>query len=495
MFQFKPLIVGGIILILIVASVTNLRAQSSEEVTQNGLLIDEILQTIQSSSASDAFWSLVVRDTTGKVLEEYNSEKLIRPASNLKLLTSAVVLNELEADYRFSTKMYGRGYQSGSSWEGDILIRGVGDPSISGTFYNEDRFHVFDKFYTALDSMGIKKINGNLIGNDAFFDQQPYPKGWSWDDLSFYYGVEISALSFNNNAVDLHVYANKGVGEKPDIEWFPFDTDYVEFVNQQLITPSDMEYDEYYRRGMGTNKIVLRSTLPKNYVETESLSILDASRFFLDTFKKYLRDGDITLTGRQIVDHQSQEWNEDKYTILSDHRSVALPKLLQQVNKESDNFYIEMLLKTAAAEHFESPGSTELGVQLMNDYADSIGLDTVKMEIRDGSGMAAPTLLTVEGLSHILVKMSKHPHFPVYKNSLSISGVDGSLEYRFPNSMIGKVYGKTGYISGVRSMSGYLDASSGEPLIFSIVANNYTSNTSYIDAVQENIIRKIHDNY
>src|SRR5699024_8415591 len=211
---------------------------------QNGTLSPEIIQIIDDSRAYDAFWSVIVRDSTGKILTGHNFDKIVRPASNLKLLTTATALDELGPNFRYSTKMYGLGSQSGDTWHGNIIIRGSGDPSISGTFYNDDRFHVFEKFYQSLDSLGIGNVRGSLIGNDSYFDQKAYPKGWSWDDLSFYYGVEVSALSFNDNAVDLRVFADNGIGEKPRIEWFPFDTDYVNFVNEQVITPGYSEYDE-----------------------------------------------------------------------------------------------------------------------------------------------------------------------------------------------------------------------------------------------------------
>lgn len=463
---------------------------------QNVIFSPEIVQSIENSRASSAFWSVIARDTTGKIVEGYNFDKTVRPASNLKLLTSAAILDELGADYTYSTKMYGLGYQTGDTWEGDIIIRGVGDPSISGEFYNDDRSYVFDKFFSALYDRGIREINGNLIGNDAFFDQQPYPEGWSWEDLSFYYGVEISALSFNNNAVDLTVYADEGIGEKPRIEWYPFDTDYVDFVNEQVITPPSSEYDEFYRRLLGTNTIQLQSTLPKNYVEKESLSIKNAPMFFVDTFKKYLEDGNISLSGRVIVDSQPQDWDDEKYEVLAEHKSVPLKRLLEEINKNSDNFYSEMLLKTMAAEHFDVPGSTELGISLVEDFAASKKMDTTRLEMDDGSGMAPSTLITVEDLSQLLVEMRSHPEFDYYKNSLSLSGIDGSLKYRFNKpGMKGKVLGKTGYVSGVRTLSGYLEASSGQILSFSVVTNNYTNKTSYIDYVQEKIIQTMYEKH
>lgn len=456
----------------------------------------EVVNTIENSRTNDAFWSVIVRDTTGKIVEGYNFEKLVRPASNLKLLTSAAILDELGPDYQFQTKMYGIGKQVDDTWQGDIIIRGVGDPSISGDFYRQNRFHVLDKFFSALYDRGIRKISGNLIGNDSFFDQQPYPKGWSWEDLSFYYGVEISALSFNNNAVDLTVYARFNVGEKPGIEWFPFDTDYVNFINDQVITPADTEYDEFYRRKPGTNTIVLGSKLPKGHVEKESLSIEDAPLFFLDTFKKYLEDGNIELSGGIIVDSKPQDWNANRYQLLAEHVSVSLDSMLVQLNKESDNFYAEMLLKTAAAEQFDTVGSTELGISLVKDFAKSMKMDTTNLEMEDASGMSAATLLRTVDLSQMLVEMRNHPYFDSYKKSLSVAGQTGSLKNRFVNSPLkGKVFGKTGYISGVRSLSGYMRGISGKSLTFSVVTNNYTEKSSYVDAIHEQILENIYVKY
>lgn len=463
---------------------------------QNKIFSPDIVQTIENSRASGAFWSVIVRDTTGKILEGYNFDKQVRPASNLKLLTSAAILDELGAGYTYTTKVYGMGNQEGDTWHGNIIIRGVGDPSISGEFYHRDRFHVFNKFFTALYSRGIRKIDGNLIGNDSFFDQQPYPKGWSWQDLSFYYGVEVSALSFNNNAVDLTVYANGDVGETPYIEWFPFDTDYVEFVNEQVITPKGTEYDEFYRRQLGTNTIILRSKLPQNYVEKESLSIKNASLFFLDTFKKYLEGGNISVSGHIIVNSAPHDWEQEQYKVLAKHTSVPLKKLLEQVNKESDNFYTEMLLKTMAAEHFDAAGSTELGINLVKEFAASMKMDTTKLQLVDGAGMAPSTLLNIEDLTRFLIEMRRHPQFDIYRNSLSTAGVDGSLKTRFLDTPLeGKIHGKTGYVTGVRSLSGYMKADSGQPLVFSVVTNNYLERTSYIDYLHEKILKSIYKNH
>lgn len=456
----------------------------------------EVKQLIKHNSVDNAYWSLTVRDSTGKVLESYNTEKLIRPASNLKLLTAATVLDELGPDYTFKTRMYGMGNQVGDIWQGSIVFRGVGDPSISGTFYDDDRLYVLDKFYQALKEQGITRISGNLIGNDAYFDSKPYPDGWSWDDLSFYYAVPINALSFNNNTVDLTVYARGNVGDEPAIEWFPFDTDYVEFVNNQTITPANATYNEYYQRLLGTNTIILESTLPRGYVEKEELSITNPPLYFLDTIKKYFEDGGIEIDGHLIVESNVHDWNTSSYKQLGMHQSHPLGDLIEQLNKESSNFYAEMLLKAAAAEHFKTQGTTDLGISLIESFSASIGINTSDISISDGSGMSATNLISTRDLSTLLVAMRRHQYFDSFRNSLAIAGRDGSLEHRFHNSKLeGQIRAKTGYISGVRALSGYLKTKSNKTLIFSIATNHYTVDTSHIDSIHESILAKLYERY
>lgn len=481
--------------ILAICSVLILMAGSELTAQSNGVS-DKIGRIIENSSANDAIWAVAVRDTTGRLLVNHNHKKLIRPASNIKLLTSASVLDALGPDFTYKTHLYGVGQQQGSTWNGDLVIRGSGDPSISGIFYEDDRFQVFEKIYARLDSLGIEKVTGNLIGNDSYFDQQPYPKGWSWDDLSFYYGVEISALSFNNNAVDLQVFGEGKIGSTPEIQWFPFDTDYVNFINEQTIVPPNVEYDEYYRRVLGTNTIILRSKIPQNYYEKESLSIMNATLYFLDTLKKYLEDGGIEITGRILTDEQNRNWNSGKYTLLYEHRSVPLSEMLLQVNKESDNFYAEMLLKTAAAEQFDAQGTTELGISLVKEFAHRMKLDTTRIAMTDASGMSPSTLITTDHICRLLMEMQHHPAYRAFRNSLAVGGIDGSLENRFGGTaLINRVQAKTGYLSGVRALSGYLHTTGGRMLIFSMATNHYTSKTSYIDELHDSILKTLYESY
>lgn len=459
-------------------------------------LSDELKTIIAESEAQQAFWAIVVRDSTGHYLEKYHGRKLFTPASNLKLLTTATILNELGPDFRFKTYMIGMGSLRDSVWTGSIIIRGSGDPSLSGTFYSGYRLYVMHEFFARLDSIGIQKIDGNLIGNTAYFDTKPYPETWMWSDLTYYYAPQINALSFNNNTVDLTVSAEGPVGTEPDIYWFPFNTDYVNFINEQLITPSNTWFDGSYQRYLGTNTILLKSYMPQGIVKRESLTIMDPARYFMDTFMKYLENGGIEVTGGIITDNRFHNWSGDAYTTLGVHISPPLSDLIWHMNKESDNFYAEMLLKTAAAEHYGVQGTTELGVTLAKEFLESLGADVSDIEMHDGSGLSASDLISPIDLSTVLVGMIAHPYFEAYINSLPVGGVDGSLEYRFNNSALtGRVFAKTGYISGARALSGYLRTHSNQTVVFSIFTNHYAISTSYVDYLHELILEHIYKKY
>ena len=461
----------------------------------NGQDSGPIREIIENSAASSSFWSVQVRNSNGDILEEYNGDYLIRPASNLKLVTSAAYLDLLGPDFKFETVLYGSGEQRENRWNGDLYIRGAGDPSINGEAYDDPLF-LFQRWYSILDSMGVEVINGNVIGHDGYFDDVPYPRGWEWDDLSYYYAPEISALSFNKNVVDLEVRADGQPGSKPSITWFPFETPYVQFINEQRITPGDTSFDESYRRDLGSNSIYLKSTLPEGHYETEPLSVHNPSLYFIDTFKRYLQLMGIRVEGQLLLSEEPIAWNEGGFTELNRHRSRPLHTMIDRLNRESDNLYAEMLLKTLVAERYGVPGSTELGLEIMKGFMNDHGFDTTAVTLRDASGMAPATLLKTSDLNRFLVDMQEMPYFDQYYNSLSVAGRNGTLQYRFYNSSItNNFFGKTGFMSGVRSISGYLNTSGGERLVITIATNNYTVRTAVVDSIHQQILDYLYTRY
>lgn len=454
-----------------------------------------IRQIIQKSGASDSFWSVVVMDHDGSILEAVEPDRLVRPASVQKLLVTAAYLHELGPEYTFETTLCGVGEQEGTTWRGDLIVRGGGDPSINDDFYSDPLF-LFEKWTEVLSDEGIERIEGNLIADDTRFDDQAWPRGWEWDDLSFYYAVELSALSFNKNVVNLDVFADGPPGSRPEIRWFPFNTDYVNFVNEQRITGPETAYDESYRRVPGTNTILLRSTLPQGYVEEEPLSIHDPSLYFIDTFRRYLEQRGIVLKGELAVNPTDSPYGERSCKFMDLHESVPVSKMVRQVNTESDNFYAEMLAKELAVEVYGTPGTTENGLMAIEEYLHTAGVDTTRVYMRDASGMAPANLIRASDVNRVLVEVGRSEHFEIYRASLAQAGRSGTLEHRFGGSPIrGHFYGKTGYLSGVRSLAGYLQARSGREVVVTIFTNNYTMRTSVMDRLHERILEYLYAVY
>lgn len=454
-----------------------------------------ISSIIDRSSNQEAFWSVTVRDDTGRILESLNSEKAIIPASNQKLITTAAILDHFGSDFRYQTNIYGEGALIGDTWDGNLVIKGSGDPSISGDLYNGDRYFVFNLFLEQLQDQGIKKIEGNLIADVSLFDEQTYPKGWDWYDFSFYYGVQISPLSFNNNAVDLEVFADGNIGEKPRITWFPDSTDYVQFVNEQVITNPNIDYDEYYRRELGGNRIVLGSTLPQAYYEDESLSIDNPPMFFMDSFKKFLQNHGIELDGFLVVSNEDQDVSS--LQVLATHRSKPLSELVKWTNKESDNFYTEMMIKTLSADLSGQPGTFEHGIEEVRSFLFRMGVDTAYVQMNDGSGMAGGNFNKTSIISNLLAKLQDHSEFNAYFSSMSVAGIDGTLQHRMKGTpLYNNFKGKSGFVTGVRTLSGYFEAKSGKRIIVSIATNNYISEkVRPIDAVHEQILMYLYNKY
>lgn len=468
-------------------------------ITVNAQLSPEIESIIKHSLAPNAFWGIQVRDSDGRLIQDLNGDKLFRPASNLKLVTAGAILERLGPEFRFATHLYGRGELVDSVWVGDILIAGSGDPTINGQFYDGQALYVFEKWIATLKEMGVKKIDGDLIGFDGLFDDIPYPKGWEWDDLSYYYAPKISALSFNSNVVDLEVIADGPVGTIPRIQWSPFNTPFVEFINEQLITSPETRFSESYNRALGTNTIFLRSTLPQGYYETEPLSVSNPSTYFMDTFYRYMKMRGIEIEGTYFINsnfYTLDKLDQEELLPFDVHVSEPVHKMVMRFNQESDNFYTEMLVKYLGNFNFNVQGSTELGLNVLKEYMHEMSFDTTAVLLRDGSGMAAATLIQLEGLNRYLHIIKTKDYFPFFYESLAIAGQNGTLEHRFRRSQVNsQFHGKTGFISGVRALSGYLNTQSGNTLTVSVLTNNYTVQTSHIDFIHQRILEYLYSNY
>jgi len=448
-----------------------------------------------SSQLSDIFsdpnftnsnWGVSIQSlVTGEYFFKQNENKLFMPASDLKLVTSAAGLYYLGPMYRFKTEIYSVGTVDGSILNGDLIIKGFGDPTISGRFNNDDMTKIFRDWADTLLASGIDEIKGNILGDDNAFDDTGLGEGWAWDYESDWFAAPSGALSFNDNCVDIVIKPGKK-GEKATLTIAP-EPKYAVVMNKVFTVGKDSTTSVKIFRERGTNVISVYGAIREG---TDSVKVYgtinNPTQYFVVTLKSILEEKGISVSGfASDIDDITNQPDYTQAKLLFTHYSVFLKDIIKVLNKNSQNFYAEQLLKTIGYET-KGFGSAARGILSVKSFLKGIGVNTDNMEMVDGSGLSRLDLISPSQLSVLLNYMYKSDLFTYFYNSLPVGGVDGTLANRMRKTRAqNNVRAKTGYINGVRSISGYLFTGDKEPIVFSIIANNFTVPVALADNLQD----------
>jgi len=469
---------------------------SAQEVQGLKALRSDLESIISDSSFSNAFIGIEVKDLkSGEILFAYNQDKDFVPASNMKLLTTSTALSILGENYQYHTYLMANGYVLDDTLFGDLYIVGSGDPTISGRFTNGDVVKVFKGWADTLKLLNVKVVKGNVIGDDRVFDNVPVGGGWglAWHEDVYWYAAYISGLSFNDNCVD--VTLKPGKQGAPASYTLDPSTSYVTVVNESRTTDDTVSTVDFYR-DPATNVIHIYGNYPKTLDSMKvSLTIYNPTLYTATVLFETLNSAGIKLTGRPFdisgyrsisrVPPYNLMWTIASYT------SPPLSEIVKVVNKRSQNFYAEQIFRTLGKEKY-GIGTFENARKVEMSFLYSIGVDTTKIEINDGSGLSSWDLVTPHAIVKILETMRKSPVWESFYSSLPVAGVDGTLEFRMKGTRAqGNVRGKTGFIENVRSLSGYLTTLDGDPIAFSIFVNHYTVPTSAVNALQDMICTRL----
>ncbi len=421
----------------------------------------------------NANWGVVLQSLeTGEYFYRRNENKLFIPASDLKLFTTASALILLGPEYCFSTKILMHGKMDGSVLDGDLIIRGRGDPTISGRFNNDDKYKVFKDWADTLGNAGIDEITGNIIGDDNRFDNLGLGKGWAWDDESYWFSAPSGAISFNDNVVDIVVNVNK---EKnlAVLRTNP-STKYIVFINNVSVVSNDSTTSVNVYRQSGTNIVNVFGTIRRQDSIKTYVTVNNPTQYSMVVLKSILQKEEIKVDGfpMDIDDLSKLPQNKDMKSIFT-YYSPPLKEIIKVINKNSENFYSEQLLKTIGLEE-EGLGSADNGVQAADIVFREMGILPEGMNMVDGSGLSRLNLITPHQVVALLSYMFKNKYFIPFYNSLPIAGVDGTLGKRMKKTKAeNNLRAKTGTHIGVSSISGYVYTLDNEPVAFSIIANNY----------------------
>lgn len=421
---------------------------------------------------------------SGKTLFEQNAGKLLSPASNCKLYTMALALDQLGGDYRIKTSLYATTKPDRRGvLKSELILYGRGDPGINARLNDGDIFRALEPLVAALTNAGVRRIRGDLVGDASFFRGPPYGSGWARDDLNNYYGAEIAALTINDNTLQLSVTPGPTLGAPCRLALSPA-TSYVVLSNYTQTIVAGGKRDLNFQRPLGQNVIYVTGQMPlgdTNY--TDDVTLTNPAGLFVTFFKAALARHGVKVDGktRTVSGFNPPAKPSDlrPRVELGSVNSLPLRDLAREVQKPSQNLYTDLILAHlgALASATDTPGTSEAaGIRELEKFLTKAGVPPGDVRFEEGSGLSRNNLATPNATIALLQFMSQHAEAEAYRNALPIAGVDGTLRNRMKEtSAAGNVRAKTGTLRWANSLSGHVTTAAGERLIFCIMLNRYAA--------------------
>lgn len=443
---------------------------------------------------------------SGKVVFENDADKYFMPASNMKNFTVAAAIEKLSPDYRFATTISISAMPDNSgTLKGDLKVTGSGDISMSTSFDPDfpskiDHYKYIDMIVEKVAAAGIKKIDGNIIGDESYFRGFALPEGWEWDDLHTYYGTEVSALPLNDNVVDITVRPGTSGGQCV-VSVSPA-TSLVRFVNK-CTTGSGNTVS--ITKAINQNLFEINGTMPVNGKSVvQTLAFSHVAELFVDVLKQRLAMKGIVVTGLAKTIASKAELmcptcTSVMWTNIGKLDSPPLSLVAAKTMKPSQNMYTEVLLWTLGEQvgrkNNGSGTSAGLGTNVVKQFMREIGVADDGIVQYDGSGLSRHNLITPSAVVSLYEYMAKRSRYSLaWRNSLTIGGVDGTLRNRFKGTRAeANMRGKTGTIDQVSALSGYVRTATGEELVVSIVVNGVPGGAGIRTRVIDEIVVSLAD--
>lgn len=476
-------------------------AQTTRTVAELQSRISEVLRKPELAQAMVGI--KVASLDTGQVLFESNANKLLRPASNMKLYTVAAAIDRLSPDHHFVTSVYATPKPDAKGTvKGDLIIYGRGDPSIGFRFNEGNYFKGIDDLAARIVAAGVKRVEGDLVGDESHFIGPPYGTGWEWEDLQWWYGAEVSALTINDNFLDTSVKPGNKIGAPAVITTGPPDP-LLRITNRVTTAATGTKRELEIYRALNSDVVEFSGAIAlddRGY--TGRLAISRPALLFAYLLRASLAQQGVTIKGKtRTVDSYSGgsvvrkgamnsasnaalDFNSQPVEIAR-KESVPFSQIAAQTLKPSQNLYTELILRTlgelnaaAAPAPNQSRTSEGRGIEVVRTFLKESGVDPASLSLTDGSGLSRNDMITPEATLQMLTYMHKHRYAVAFREALPIAGVDGTLRNRMKGTAAeNNVRAKTGTLSSASSLSGFVTSASGERLVFSIMVNNYPEST------------------
>ncbi|MBC7929041.1 MAG: D-alanyl-D-alanine carboxypeptidase/D-alanyl-D-alanine-endopeptidase, partial [Rubrivivax sp.] len=359
---------------------------------------------------------------TGRVLFEQDAQEWMQPASNMKLYTVAAALDRLTPDYRFITSVYAPAKpDAAGTVRGDLVVYGRGDPSYATRFNpegNADYYHAIGELASSIADAGVRRVEGDLVGDESYFKGSSLPAGWEWDDLQWWYGAEVRALTVNDNSVDLSVKPGARVGDPCRITVGPA-TSVLTVVDRTATSARGTTRELAVHRPLGGSTIEIRGTMAlDDRGLAASVAAPRPALMFATMLRSALERRGVVFTGQtKTIDAQARADANQPLPIsslveIAMRRSPPLSVIAAQTMKPSQNLYTELILRALGKATAIDPKKTseEAGIEAIRSFLSKAGIDPGKVSILDGSGLSRADLITADATVQLLTYMNRHAY-------------------------------------------------------------------------------------
>jgi D-alanyl-D-alanine carboxypeptidase/D-alanyl-D-alanine-endopeptidase (penicillin-binding protein 4) len=414
------------------------------------------------------------------------------PASNMKVVTMAAAAERLGWDYTFTTKVVATGPVEGGVLRGDLVVVGGGDPSLGGR--PSEGPAVLERWADQVLARGIRRIEGRVIGDDNVFDDEGLGQGWAWDNLAYGYSTPVSGLDFHENVVRLSFAPGAAEGDPVTVTAAPGGSGLV--IEAAVKTAAaDGTADVNVARQLGSRTIGVSGSVPAGKTDvTQTVSVENPTEFTAGAFRQALLSRGIEVAGGAVdVDALPAPPDVSGAETLVSYTSPPLSEIGRVLLKVSQNLYADTLLKAIGRPADGGPATTREGRKVLREVLQGWGIAPDQYVQADGSGLSRYNYLTANVLVAVLTRMyADDRHFEPFITALPVAGMDGTIAGRMKDTRAqGNARAKTGSIANARALSGYVTSADGEPIVFSMIVNNFNVPQSQADAIIDRAVVRL----